>query len=971
MSTLKNILNTVILNTVPSRPAKFNIHSLKGDIVSASVLSTIVLNIKNMFLIEEEASRLLPKDWIKFAGKELLSKNINKDKRLYKSLEMYKSHKVPLFELPEKLREIVMLSGEYAVINPYNLFEWHKSLNYLDLINILLSEEKMKTSTGYSYKHLIDRFFIEQWAKGKLLYPLILNNKKRFQRKFDYDVFLEEYNIPLVKVLYDYAKLYDKIPIFRNAFYIILATNWKYVIDVKNEDILKLQEIIESSNLNKAQKVWYKRSLNFIVYALLEHGRTDLKTPYEYVNKLFPKELHYYKKVDELVEKCPNFYPIRRDFIEYMEYLDKKERLAKSTQAGKRTHLIAFMDYIIQNKCKCILNQKTFDDMFNFMKEDNIVAYFEKNKGKRFLSILNDIALFLKYSGYFSPYIRKMIPKNREKTGESPRIPFSVEMIKDLADILMNRPPHEPTKWSKEKADVSWWPHDVYPVLPMMILLHLYIPVRGVQIRHLCRKRSFILNNEGKIEKIVINIDKNRNRKYLQEIPFVFSGLEIFNDFLKWHKEYYPVLPEYEYDKNSPFDKIEPLFIQPLGLKPVDKKVHFTYLKRVLAQYRIELSQKGKNNIYFIELTDEGKDILGKEFFESVDELNNTTNQFIDEHVKIIYDIHTFRVTGVTRYLEAGLPINIVMMLTGHTSPNIMLNVYNKLTNEEKKKLLRSAEHKIMFDNPEKLKDNTEKFIQKEILPHYDKNNPDKLKKILSDNNLFTQKVKKSSTSSRKVDAIDEIVKISPLQWIPIAGGICPNVVCPDGREKKCSLCPYFITGIYFIDGIIFRANSAVLNFYQKVEEYRLSKEKIKIEDLELLMEEMFGWYEILNKIQQEQNDKNENNLPVKNKEIVGKANIPSALAYLENYYNAKLLKTAPNIYGIKVLTIKAIKLAMKEQISNVEEIISDDTKAVDYIMSYYNDAKKSPKLLTDFLKSIGENIKTINNLNKIGYNFS
>ena len=966
MSIVKNILNNI-----PSGPSKININYLKGGIVPASVLSREIINIKNMFIIEEEANRLLPKDWIKFANKELLSKNINTDKRLYKTLKMYKANQIPLFDLPDKLKQIVMLSGEYAVINHYNLFEWQKSLNYLDLINIMLSEEKIKTSTGYSYKHLIDRFFVEQWAKGKLLYPLILNNKRRFQRKLDYDMFLEEYNIPLVKVLYDYAKLYDKIPIFRNAFYIILATNWKYVMDIKNEDILKLQEIIESSNLNKTQKVWYKRSLNFIVYALLEYGRTDLKTPHEYINKLFPKELHYYKKVDELVEKCPNFYPLRKDFIEHMEYLDKKERLAKSTQAGKRTHLIAFMEYIIQNKCKCILNQKTFDDMFNFMKEDNIIAYFEKNKGKGFVSVLSDIVSFLKYSDYFSTYIKKMIPRNRGKNGESPRIPFSVKMIRDLADILINRPPHEPTKWSKEKADVSWWSHDVYPILPLMILLHLYIPVRGVQIRHLCRKRSFILNNEGKIEKIVINIDKNRNRKYLQEIPFIFSGLEIFNDFLKWHKQYYPVLPEYEYDKNSPFDKIEPLFIQPLGLKPVDKKVHLTYLKRVLAQYRIELSQKGETNLYFIELIDEGKEILGKEFFESIDELNETTNQFIDDYIKIIYDIHTFRVTGVTRYLEAGLPINIVMMLTGHTNPNIMLNVYNKLTNEKKKRLLRSAEYKIMFDNPEKLKENTEKFIQKEILLHYDKNNPDKLKKILSDNNLFTQKVKKSSTSSKKVDAIDEIVKISPLQWISIAGGICPNVVCPDGREKKCSLCPYFITGIYFIDGIIFRANSAVLNFYQKVEEYRLSQEKIKIDDLELLMEEIYGWYEILNKIQQEHNDKNDNNLPIKNKKIIGEANIPSALAYLENYYNAKLLKTIPNIYGIKVLTIKAIKLAMKEQIFNVEEIISDDTKAIDYIMSYYNDAKKSPKLLTNFLKSIGENIKEINNLNKIGYNFS
>jgi len=951
------------------QPTRINIDNIKGEIVSD--IKETKINIRDLFLISEKAEKELPKDWLKFAVKELLLKNNTADKRIGEYIERLKNKEIMITELPDKVRQIVMLSGEYAVINPVSLFDYERRLNYLDLVNIMLLKDKLKVY-GYSCKHLIDRFFIEQWAKDKLLYPLFINKKKRFNRNFDFERFVKEYKIPLVSVMYEYAKLYNKIPIFRNAFNIVLATTWRNVSDITNEEVLKIKEIIETSELNTAQKKWYINSLNFIVYSLIQAGRTDLKTPYQYTQDLFPKELKYFKKIDELVGKCPNYYPLRKDFLEYIKYLEIKEQLASSTISIKRSYLMTFMDYLMEKKCDCVLLQKTFDDMFNFMKEDSLINYIQEKKGKRGTSIVREIATFLGYAGYLSPYIKKMLPKEKSRIRETPRIPFTNEMIQDLADILLNRPPYEPTIWSREKADVSWWPHEVYPIFPLMILLNLYIPVRGSQIRHLCRKKSFLLNDEGKIEKLIINTDKNRHRGYLQEIPFVFSGLEIFNDFLKWHKEYYPHIPLYQYDKNSPFGEIEPLFIQPLGLKPVDKKLHLTYLKRVFAQYRIELTQKGKKNIHFIKLTEEGKKILGKEFFENVDELNKATNEFIYKHVSMIYDVHTFRVTGVTRYLEAGLPFNIVMMLTGHTSPNIMFQVYNKLTFEEKKALLKSAEKKILFSSPEELKDSTQKLIEDEILPHYDEKNPEPIKSILNNNNLFTPKVKKSSnsSSSKVINAIEEVAKIHPLNWIPIAGGICPNVTCPDGREKRCSLCPYFITGPLFLDGIIFRANSAVLNFNKKVQGYSLSKDKVKIEDLEILIEEIYAWYNIINEIE-ELLRKQGKNLPVKHESIVGKTNVPDVIAYLENCYQAKVLQTVPDLYGIKVLTIKAIKLAMNKKDIDIDEILSNDLKAVDYIMSYYQENRKSPKLLTNFLRELGMDLKTINNICKLSYNNS
>lgn len=76
-------------------------------------------------------------------------------------------------------------------------------------------------------------------------------------------------------------------------------------------------------------------------------------------------------------------------------------------------------------------------------------------------------------------------------------------------------------------------------------------------------------------------------------------------------------------------------------------------------------------------------------------------------------------------------------------------------------------------------------------------------------------------------------------------------------------------------------------------------------------------------------------------------------------------------MYGIKVLTIKAMKLALQDKNTDIQDIITDEKKAVDYIMNYYQNIKHSPKLLTDFLRKIGENTQIINNFNNnIGYNY-
>ncbi len=159
------------------------------------------------------------------------------------------------------------------------------------------------------------------------------------------------------------------------------------------------------------------------------------------------------------------------------------------------------------------------------------------------------------------------------------------EMVAHIVDIIKTRPPQSTTRWDKNKVDSTWWKHDVYPVYPMLMLFMYYIPIRGEQARNLCRENSFIYDSRGAIETIVINTDKNVNRKYLQELPCVWDDLQEFVPFLKWHKEYYKHLPKVKYhnDDNSPWEDITPLMVTPNVLRPMSRNTHAVYHKKLLS----------------------------------------------------------------------------------------------------------------------------------------------------------------------------------------------------------------------------------------------------------------------------------------------------------------------------------------------------------------------------------------------------
>ena len=180
--------------------------------------------------------------------------------------------------------------------------------------------------------------------------------------------------------------------------------------------------------------------------------------------------------------------------------------------------------------------------------------------------------------------------------------------------------------------------------------------------------------------------------------------------------------------------------------------------------------------------------------------------------------------------------------------------------------------------------------------------------------------------------------------------GICPGVKCPEGRENKCSLCPYLITGKLFMDGVVHKINQAFAEFQRESiemndEEARGYKNHAKAEYLETKFEEILGWKEILRKINIQINGDEEEcsedqcliEAKEKTKDIFGSEKMATELAYLHHAYDAQLMGVEKDQLGMKVLTIKAMKLAVSlNDVGSFGEISSDENKAIDMLMNFY-----------------------------------
>ena len=814
-----------------------------------------------------------------------------------------------------------------------------------ELVEIYFDE---KTETFK--RAVIDRFFLYLWNKEILLYPIV-HKVKNYHRPADwkylsdttevYDFLNEIYNLKDVSMV----KSYQITAILTT----LCATSWRKLNDITEEDITELEHTLKTIESTTSTRTSYVGGIiNELRLGLIEIGRDDILKPSDALDdrKNYDKNRRY-DFVD--IEVFPTLEEIYVKATHYHNYL-QNDGLAVGTIQGELTAVVNLFKYLMEYYPDREIDKAAIEEIFEPTNEVSLFTVLSERMDSA-RSTLTKIVKFLTYCELFSIKAQKNIPRAKRKVSYAPyRKAMPKEMVQHIVDIIKNRPPLLRTKWNRKKADVSWWEFEVYPIYPLMMLFGYYIPVRGEQVRNLCRDRSFVIK-EGKIDTIVINTDKNVNRTSYQEIPCVWDDLQIFVPFLKWHKEYYGNIPKVKYhnDVNTPWEDIEPLFNTPQMLKPLSNSTHAIYHKKVLCQYQLEIMQEAeKNGDKYYPKVAWAKD--GKEFFQSIEELNRCSSGRMKD-IEVMYDLHSLRVTGATRYLESGVGINLVMQLTGHVTPDILLRIYINLTLQEKKEKLKSAVKKIYFGNPETLIESTADLIGGELVDAYEKNK-DELSTALKDNALFSlnRRVPHDSNSTEYTSGMEIAKEHHPSTWLPMIHGICPAVKCPDGREHKCALCPYLITGKLFINGVTLKANQALAKFQRdslqkQEEEVKGYKNQALAEALELSLEEILGWQEIMENINNTLYDKTTKTSALTNMMKYDKESKSAfaydahetELSYLANEYDAKMIGVESDRMGLKILTIKAMKIANTRKDADVFALISEDeTQSIDYMMQYY-----------------------------------
>lgn len=938
------------------------------------------------FLVLGSAIDTLAEDWMSYIDK-FLTVTVNResqssDNHIAKFARKYGEGSMNFLGAPESVLSTLGLSELFQVIKqvPFvgGMLRFQASMTYDDLLKHYI-ESGTKKQGMYSTGTIIDRFFLKQWSEGKLLYPLLVSSSI-IQRNYDLHNYIETSDLAMgFKNHLDERgfKTNTAKNLFSQMLSVLVAVSIRSLDELSEKVLASLEyaskEKIFNGKTRRKDNILY--GCNEIRRYLISIGRTDITVPRDNSNNKRSETVtdQKYGPLSSIdISGHPSLAALLEDTVRFKAGLILKG-LAKGTIktiiADVKNLFLYLTTVFPKEEINTALINKAFDPAF----ENNILNFAKAKEFSGKNGFIRNSARFLTYCELLTPFAFKHIPRMPQKRKIAARNAMPANMLRDLRDILINKPPKSGTKWQPEKADLSWWPHkDVYPVHPIMVLLHIFIPLRGGQIRNLCREQSFLQNEVGSITHFVINTDKNVHREALQEIPNVWDDLKIVESFLKWHKEYFKNLPEYIYneDENTPWSKITPLMITPSNLRPMSQNSHMKYLKRLFLKYQIEANQAmeamGKQPVISVIWPGSAELVMPK----SVEEIDALTETAVNKF-KSCYDIHSLRVTGATRYLEAGLGINLVMMLTGHATPEMLMRIYVRLTMDEKKKHLRTAINKIYTGELESLVDASTAFVRMEIPTNYDVSNPDEMQRAIHENGLFSLFRKAPDYDSTEMDTGEELAMTNhPSTWFPMIHGICPGVQCPVGREKKCSLCPYLITGKIFLEGVVHQANLSLIHFHRvstDISEEESSgkyESHAKRERLDLLLEEVLGWWEIIQEIENRlvptSEDSQLENVPIalrtQSNLVTGKT-VPSEIAYLEANYDAMQLGVEKDREGLAILAISAYNLAKETgEDQEIIRIVRDDKKLIDWLMGHYSKYQQN-NLLPDFIAKLrGEN---------------
>lgn len=289
-------------------------------------------------------------------------------------------------------------------------------------------------------------------------------------------------------------------------------------------------------------------------------------------------------------------------------------------------------------------------------------------------------------------------------------------------------------------------------------------------VRH--RKEAFIqkISLSAVKEEAGLGIFVNTN-KTGRDYSFPWIQLDIAQNVMRviaWQKRYNPI-PRPVSDRDDSVSEraanAEPVWVFPIfrdparhDFRPISQQIVLDYyralLKRVEEKYNLK---------------------------------NGTSIRLFRGNGEAVYDIHSLRVTGVTRLLNLGVDPRIVRMLVGHSSL-AMTWYYEDISNSR----VSSAMEKAMQAGTP---------TRESLLAM----SPGERQDFLS--RLFNR----STGSAPGVNLLKTLLEErSPLVEIGV-DGICPGTRCSDAgvwRPRACALCPYWVTGPAFLPGQVLKLNN-------------------------------------------------------------------------------------------------------------------------------------------------------------------
>ena len=523
----------------------------------------------------------------------------------------------------------------------------------------------------------------------------------------------------------------------------------------------------------------------------------------------------YLSKIDTSIDRA---YLRLKTWMEYIESLEKP--ILNPDEIIRSVHINDLKD----------INTKTFRNYLENMNNGNAA------KRQIFSAFRSFLLYYQQYHNYkyivpIDPIVDYWVEKNKHR--KTTRMPIDSEIVDDLKELLIKND----FEWLRKENflmnnalrlyDSKGNLHrDVFcPSAAVALYTLLTIPLRFSEVLLLDsgegddliydfkgnkmtknmkkigdeKKRQF-----GAIQKLTYNSIKEQDTTVLRvvtdkiqdeprDIPFLpIDLLDMLKIQLKFIKKWTPnpkIINEQEFKKNNFNNKknkeIYPLFrdlaaIESKKMKPVSQ----TKVRQLWGLLCFELEKRYKEKGLSIQLTD-GNDAHGVP--------------------KSVYDIHSLRVTGVTNFIERGVPIHIIQEnLVGH-STMLMTSYYNKQSFFEQRKILEDA------------------YNKRREIPNYRK--MDELDKNKFRRNLFSNKLGEGIAESW-LNKNDAGVKIS-------FSGVCSGGLCEEGsfltgqnnqslpvprgwRNPSCFQCKFWLTGPDFLLGQQLEFNQLTDELHEK-----------------------------------------------------------------------------------------------------------------------------------------------------------